>query len=95
MTAVEPVSAPVAAQRAAAYLTSMLPEASAILLEEVEASEEKKKNVWVITLSFQRQIKDDLMSALISAPLGKREYKTFKIDSVTGDMLSMKMMKVI
>ncbi len=85
-----------AASSAAQYLEAMMPQAESILLEEVEQLAEKSKTFWLITLSFQLN-----MSGLPGGlrlgyqHLGaKRDYKTFKIDAASGEVIAMKIKAV-
>lgn len=73
-----------AADISAEYLKSFFPEVTKIQLEEVELTDDKK--YWNITLSFDS---DDNTTGYIV--LGKvRKYKVFRLESATGDVLSMK-----
>jgi hypothetical protein len=86
------IDAQVAAQRAAEYLNAMMPQAEAILLEEVEKVTEDSETFWLITLSFQLNL-SGIQSAGIRGlqfAMGKREYKTFMIDGSSGEVMSMK-----
>jgi hypothetical protein len=86
------MDAPAAANLAAVYLNHMMPQADGILLEEVEKVSDGDSLHWLITLSFVFNLSGT--SALRSLPafqfMGKREYKTFKIDAATGEVVSMK-----
>jgi hypothetical protein len=90
------IDASMAAERAAAYLTAMMPQAEGILLEEVEKVTDKSKTHWLITLSFQVNLSGVPSSTLrgLSFAMGKREYKAFMIDATTGEVLSMKIRAV-
>lgn len=82
------INAQTAANRAADYLNIMMPQAEAILLEEVEKeADDSGIDCWLITLSFQ--LNHSGLRGLQFA-MGKRDYKTFKIDGVTGEVVSMK-----
>ena len=74
-----------AALRARDYLVSLIPEADAILLEEVE----KDGNNWLITLSMYRH-------SYSASPFGEppRTYKTFEVNALTGEVLAMRMRAV-
>jgi hypothetical protein len=79
-----------------------------VLIEETELSEDKK--FWIITIGFNREVdfkkeKTYINNPLISEEITKllpqkqtltieRVYKTFKVDSSTGEILSMKMYKL-
>ena len=79
-----------------------------LLIEETELSEDKKS--WLITIGFDREIdptkvktyvNNPLLSEEITNLLPKRQilniervYKTFKVDSSTGEVISMKMYKL-
>jgi len=86
------IDAPSAAQKAMAYLSTMMPHADAILLEEVEKETENEKPSWMITLSFQPNLSGIASPGFrgLQFAMGKREYKTFKIDGATGEVISMK-----
>lgn len=60
---------------------------SPINLEELERETYKGRDVWSITLSFQREPS--------IFPLGEpREYKRFLIDAETGELVAMKIREV-
>lgn len=63
-------------------------------LEEVEF--DKAKRAWVITLGFNVPITNrfERIGAAIGGPLHTRKYKTFIIDSETGEFLSMKIREI-
>jgi hypothetical protein len=63
------------------YARSLLDLDTPILLEEVEFREEGGKPEWLITLSIRRN--------LFPRP-NNIEYKTFRVDGQTGEVLSMK-----
>ena len=78
------INAKEAARKAEDYLCNLMPEISIleVKLEEVE----RKGKFWMITLSYPFQ------SSLIPSSLipGKKEYKVFKVDGETGEVVSMK-----
>ncbi|MGL4882362.1 MAG: hypothetical protein ACRC8K_15075 [Waterburya sp.] len=71
------------------------------MIEETELSEDGK--YWLITIGFNRQIdprkKETLLPALSEMLPGEqpatiiRDYKIFKVDSSTGEVVSMKINK--
>ena len=79
-----------------------------LLIEETELSEDRK--FWLITIGFDREIDPTKVKTYINNPLFskeianllpekkilniKRVYKTFKVDSSTGEVISMKMYKL-
>ena len=79
-----------------------------LLIEETELSEDKK--FWFITIGFDREIDPKKDKIYINNPLVSEEitnllpkeqtltvervYKTFKVDSSTGEVISMKMYKL-
>jgi hypothetical protein len=72
-----------AAQRCRSYLAELLGGVADVRLEEVELGEER--TYWYVTLSYQRQD---------SFPMIGRDYKVFKVDARSGDVLSMKIREV-
>ena len=83
-----------AVQNAEAFARTLLPQdrLSDLRLEEVEAGELEGQPVWQITLSMPaRDIPPasvPAMSVLVSP--SAREYKTFPVHKVTGEVLGMK-----
>jgi len=76
-----------AAQSATVFFNELYRDqiATNVLLEEVELIEDGK--FWLITLSFE--LPPTL--ALATFPIrAKRQYKTFKVDTQTGQVVSMK-----
>lgn len=59
-------------------------------LEEVELSEDK--NFWLITLGFERPVKNKTPLAEIA--IMSREYKIFRVNSQTGEVEAMKIRQV-
>ncbi len=59
-----------------------------ILLEEVEITEDEK--FWLITLSFLDP--EQRVPEILNIP--RRKYKIFKINSTTGQVVSMKIRKI-
>ncbi|MGR0482323.1 MAG: hypothetical protein ACTFAL_13225 [Candidatus Electronema sp. V4] len=87
------MDAPAAAAAAATYLSQMMPQADGILLEEVEKLSEGDSQHWLITLSFFLNMSGAPAFRTLSPfqlGMGKREYKSFKIDAATGEVVSMK-----
>ena len=78
-----------AAKRAMAYFQDLMPSVSDIWLEEVELLADEKS--WNITLSALAPARKEANSAL-SEILAKSErlYRTFMVDSHTGQVRSMK-----
>jgi hypothetical protein len=72
-------SAKEAANAAAQYATELLGAPHHFSLEEVELSEDGK--FWFVTLGMQD----------VGAPFSPKTYKVFKVNSRTGEVLSMKM----
>lgn len=74
------------------FLKDMYPESNSfqdILLEEAEFSDDKK--FWFITIGFDRLKKDTLRAMGITS--FQREYKIFKVDANSGEVISMKIRK--
>ena len=79
-----------------------------LLIEETELAEDKKS--WLITIGFDREIDPIKVKTYVNNPLLseditnllpkkqtlniERVYKTFKVDSSTGEVISMKMYKL-
>jgi len=63
------------------------PRTSELLLEEVEPSTVGGQDVWLITLSMPRLF-------AFGQSLNAREFKTFAVHGVTGEILSMKIREV-
>jgi hypothetical protein len=59
-----------------------------VMLEEVERSEDGK--VWLITVSFSRQIPSENIMEAIGSRKYARSFKLFQISADTGEMVSMK-----
>ncbi len=78
------ITAREAARKAEDYLRDLVPLINIleVKLEEVE----RKEEFWLITLSYPFQ------SSLIPSRAipGKKEYKVFKVDGTTGEVISMK-----
>jgi hypothetical protein len=77
-----------AVENAAEYLKSFYPECRNILIEEVELNE--ADNEWLITLSYLYD-ETGYGHSLLSGP---KKFKTFKINSLTGTVISMKIKDV-
>ena len=77
-----------AAEKAAEYLKSFYPDCKNILLEEVELIDED--NIWIITLSYLYD-ESSYVSLMSNTP---KKFKTFKINSLTAQVLSMKIKEV-
>lgn len=87
------MDAPAAAVAAATYLSQMMPQAEGILLEEVEKLSDGDSQHWLITLSFFLNLSGSPAFRSMSPfqlGMGKKEYKTFKIDATTGEVVAMK-----
>ena len=79
------INAKEATDKAKDYLTSFYPDAQKVQLEEVELSPDRA--FWLVTLSYEG-ISTSVASSLL---VGKSLiYKIFKLDTETGDVLSMK-----
>ena len=72
-------------RKAIDYLKSFYPEAERVQLEEIELSEDKK--VWNVTISFESQ---DTHTGSVLVTGKSKKYKVFKIESKSGDVVSMK-----
>lgn len=71
---------------AAEFLKELFPDASEILVEEVEKDD--TKNHWIITLGFKLP-PITIIEAI--GPIGLlRKYKTFRVDAENGHVISMK-----
>lgn len=82
-----------AANVAMEYVIELIPSASEILLEEVEKEVEGEQEFWLITLSMTLPTarRNQRSIALAMAALeSNRDYKTFKVDAQTGEVISMK-----
>jgi hypothetical protein len=67
------------------------PRANSVRLEEIEQTSIDGKKAFHVTLSFIREANGDGGPASpLAAMFPKRDYKTFVIDSETGDVISMK-----
>ncbi|MGX9727204.1 MAG: hypothetical protein ACTFAK_07760 [Candidatus Electronema sp. VV] len=78
---------------AATYLSQMMPQAEGILLEEVEKLSEGDSQHWLITLSFFLNMSGAPAFRTLSPfqlGMGQKQYKTFKIDATTGEVVAMK-----
>jgi hypothetical protein len=66
-----------------------------ILLEEVELSE--NKNFWYVTLSFNRPLRKKVSAFIPTVELAaqkERHYRLFTVDTITGEVNSMKIREV-
>lgn len=73
-----------------------------VMVEETELSDDEK--YWLITIGFNRKIdpREQNVSALMGGILNtgekpatmRRDYKIFKVDSSTGEVVSMKIYKL-
>jgi hypothetical protein len=71
--------------KAKEYLLSFFPEAEKVQLEEVELTEDKTH--WFITLSYEGMSSSVASSLLVGKSV---RYKIFKLDAVSGEVISMK-----
>jgi len=83
--------------KAVGYINSIYGEvASAVMLEEIQRSDDNQK--WLITLSFSRkQAPSSTLSPLLvesSADQFERVYKQIQIDAQSGEFLGMSMRQV-
>ena len=79
------INAKEAAEKAKAHLGAFFPDAEQIQLEELELSPDKA--YWLITLSYE----GDSGSVASSMLVGKSvRYKLFKLDTKSGEVISMK-----
>ncbi len=90
MTSMVDIKAAVAAAKAFAASTLEPTRDSQLLLEEVEIGTVSGREVWLITLSHPKPVFNihDNMANLASGR--GRDYKTFSVDSDSGQVLSMK-----
>ena len=81
-----------AARAAAEYFRELYPTTRAFSLEEVDLSEDGKH--WLVTLSFEIPA-DSRTSNNVALLFGppKTNYKVFKVNVRTGDVVSMKIRK--
>jgi hypothetical protein len=77
-----------AASTAAKYLKDLVPIQGTPVIEEVEFVE--SANEWHITLGYQPADS----SNHFAYALGKRDYKIFRVNADTGDVLSMKIRNI-
>lgn len=78
-----------ASEKAKEYLQAFFPDVERVQLEEVELSADKAH--WLITLSYEA----DSGSVASSMLVGKSvRYKVFKLDTKSGDVLSMKIRNI-
>ena len=78
-----------AADKAKEHLIAFFPDAEQVQLEEVELSADKAH--WLITLSYEA----DSGSVASSMLVGKSvRYKVFKLDTKSGDVISMKIRNI-
>lgn len=59
-----------------------------ILLEEVEMAQDR--TAWLVTVGFYRRMPSVNLVESIGSKKYLRTYKTFRIDAVSGEMISMK-----
>jgi hypothetical protein len=78
-----------ATEKAIEHLQAFFPDAEQVQLEEVELSTDKAH--WLITLSYEA----DSGSVASSMLVGKAvRYKVFKLDTKSGEVLSMKIRNI-
>ena len=82
-----------AASVAAKYLKDLIPSAEGVLLEEVDQEISRGKLTWNITLSFVPGSGSGV-SILPYTISGKKDYKAFRIDATSGEVISMKIRNV-
>lgn len=75
----------IATDKAVKYLKTFFPNANRIQLEEIELAE--AKDFWLITLSFENIDSSNNWGVVVNE---RRSYKIFKIDTTSGDVISMK-----
>jgi hypothetical protein len=63
-----------------------------LLVEEVERSTQENRDVWLITLSLPRPGFE--IRSLFGTSFKDRDYKTFAVDALTGEVVSMKIRNV-
>ena len=80
------ISSQEAVQKAANYLQALIPTQYVPVLEELEHSED----AWYVTLSFVPKSLQQQFIVPLSPPMGDKQFKIFKVDGTTGDILSMK-----
>ena len=74
-----------ATDRAKEHLLAFFPDAEGVQLEEVELG--KDKTHWLITLSYEAESGSVASSMLVGKSV---RYKIFKLDTKSGDVISMK-----
>jgi len=85
------------AGKAVEFFNSVYPEPhNSVLVEEVDLSDDGK--YWLITLGYNVRVSPEVQTAFDLGQMletrMRREYKTFKIDRKTGQVISMKIRKV-
>jgi hypothetical protein len=78
-----------ATEKAKEHLSVFFPDAEQVQLEEVELSADKKH--WLITLSYEADSGSVASSMLVGKSL---RYKVFKLDTKSGDVISMKIRNI-
>jgi hypothetical protein len=83
------IDARTATDKAIAYFKTFFPEATKVITEEVELTEDRKH--WLVTVGYDS---DDL-AAPTQLIIGRsKKYKIFKIDVESSEILSMKIRTV-
>ncbi|MBS1538989.1 MAG: hypothetical protein JST20_14740 [Bacteroidetes bacterium] len=82
-----------AVKKASEYFSEFYPEIEQKQLEEIEKSEDGK--YWLITLSYplSEYYKPSVVE-LMTLNGKKQQYKSFKVDASTGEVISMKIRSV-
>lgn len=78
-----------ATEKAKEHLIAFFPDAEQVQLEEVELSPDKAH--WLITLSYEGDSGSVASSMLVGKSL---RYKIFKLDTKSGDVISMKIRNI-
>mgnify|MGYP001553503615 CR=1 FL=1 len=78
-----------ATEKAKEHLSAFFPDAEEVQLEEVEISADKKH--WLITLSYEADSGSVASSMLVGKSL---RYKVFKLDTKSGEVISMKIRNI-
>jgi hypothetical protein len=78
-----------ATEKAKEHLTAFFPDAEEVQLEEVELSPDNKH--WLITLSYEADSGSVASSMLVGKSL---RYKVFKLDTKSGEVVSMKIRNI-
>ena len=89
----ERIAARTAATASATYLAEIvdIPKSKS-RIEEVELTDDGR--YWLITLSFDVPVELNPSMGTTLATVGERQYKVFKVDARSGEVLSMKIREI-